>query len=207
MPFRILADYPRRPHLDFYRPHPGPFYSVCFELEATRVRTRAREVGASTYAALVWCFHRALLTVEAFRTRLAGEDVVLYEGLRVGMTVPAPGGTFSFATPPWDADAERFLGAARRVMAEASARVDLTGGSAPDFVYYTALPKVPFTSFLHVALPDPAAGQAQVAFGRFREADERVHVPVGVQVNHMFVHGADLGDLYEAARDSFARAF
>jgi hypothetical protein len=30
---------------------------------------------------------------------------------------------------------------------------------------------------------------------------------VGVLVNHLYVDGADLGDLYEAARDSFDRAF
>jgi hypothetical protein len=32
-------------------------------------------------------------------------------------------------------------------------------------------------------------------------------VPVGVLVNHLYVDGSDLGDLYEAAQDSFARAF
>jgi chloramphenicol O-acetyltransferase type A len=154
----------------------------------------------------VWCFHRALLGVDAFRTRLAGEDVVLYDGLRVGMTVPAPGGTFTFATPPWDADPERFLVTARGVMADASSRIDLSKGNAPDFAYYTALPQVPFRSFTHVALTDPTAGQPQTAFGRFSDS-ERVHVPVAVQVNHMFVDGADLGELYEAARNSFARAF
>jgi chloramphenicol O-acetyltransferase type A len=207
MSFRSLHDYPRRAHLGFYRAHPSPFYTVAFELDATRVRARARQIGASTYASLVWCCHRALLTLDAFRTRLAGEEVILYDGLRIGMTVPAPDGTYSFATPQWDADAERFLGAARRVMAEASSRVDLRGGNAPDFAYYTALPKVPFTSFAHVTLPDPTAGQPQIAFGRFRDAGERVRVPVSVQVNHMFVHGADLGELYEAARDSFTRAF
>jgi chloramphenicol O-acetyltransferase type A len=207
MPFRILHDYSRRAHLDFYRNHPSPFYTVAFELDATRVRARAKEIGASTYASLVWCCHRALLTLDAFRTRLAGDDVVLYEGLRIGMTVPAPAGTYTFATPPWSPDAERFLAAARRVMAEASSRVDLSGGDAPDFAYYTALPKVPFASFTHVTLPDPTAGQPQIAFGRFDEAGDRVRVPVAVQVNHMFVHGADLGELYEAARDSFATAF
>jgi chloramphenicol O-acetyltransferase len=85
--------------------------------------------------------------------------------------------------------------------------VDLTGGAAPDFAYYTSLPKVPFTSFTHVALPDPTAGQPETAFGKFREVDGRTLVPVGVLVNHLFVDGADLGELYEGASGSFARAF
>jgi hypothetical protein len=31
---------------------------VTFELDATRLRARAREVGGSTYAALAWAFRR-----------------------------------------------------------------------------------------------------------------------------------------------------
>lgn len=207
MSFRVLSDYPRRPHLEFFRRSANPFYSFTFELDATRVRGRARELGASTYAAMVWSYHRALSGIDAFRTRLQGEEVVLYESLRVGMTVPAPRRTFTFATLDWDLEAERFLATARDRMADASTRVDLTGGAAPDFAYYTALPGVPFTSFAHVALPDPTAGQPEAAFGRFREAGGRSYVPVGVLVNHLYVDGADLGDLCDAARDSFERAF
>jgi len=207
MGFRILQHYPRRAHLEFYRTNPNPFYGVSFELDATRVRSRARALGASTYAALVWAYHRALLGIDAFRTRLQGDDIVLYDTLRIGMTVPAPDRTFTFAPLDWDPSAEGFLSRAGAAIAQASAGVDLSGGAAPDFAYYTALPKVPFTSFTHVALGDPAAGQPEAAFGRFREQDGRTLVPVGVAVNHLYVDGADLGDLYEGLTDSFEEAF
>lgn len=207
MAFRVLRDYARRRHLEFYRRNPSPFYGCTFELDATALRARAREVGGSTYAALAWAFHRALLRIDAFRVRLHGEDVVLYDSLRVGMTVPAPHGTFSFATPAWDADGAAFLRAAEGTLARASQAVDLDAGAAPDFAYYTALPRVPFLHFTHVPLPDPTAGQPEAAFGRFAERDGRTLVPVGVSVNHLYVDGADLGALYEEARDSFAAAF
>jgi chloramphenicol O-acetyltransferase type A len=207
MSFRVLDDYPRRAHLEFFRQRADPFYSMTFELDATRVRERARELGASTYAALVWSYHRALSGIDAFRTRLDGERVVLHDRLRVGMTVPAPRRTFTFATLDWDSDAETFLGRARAVMSAASSHVDLSGGAAPDYAYYTALPLVPFTSFAHVALPDPRAGQPETAFGKFRAEGARAIVPVGVLVNHLYVDGADLGELCEAARESFERAF
>ncbi len=207
MGFRVLDDYPRRAHLEFYRSNPNPFYGVNFELDATRVRARARERGASTYAAMVWAYHRALLPIDAFRTRLRGEDVVLYDTLRIGMTVPAPGRTFTFAPLAWEESADGFLARAGQAVTSASKGIDLSGGADPDFAYYTALPKVPFTSFTHVRLPDPHQGQPEAAFGRFRESDGRTLVPVGVAVNHMYVDGADLGELYEGLVDSFARAF
>src|SRR5262245_14490311 len=102
MGYRTLARYPRRAHLEFYRMNPNPFYGVSFELDATRVRERARALDASTYAALIWAYHRALIGIDAFRTRLLGEDVVLYDTLHIGMTLPAPDRTFTFAALDWD---------------------------------------------------------------------------------------------------------
>jgi chloramphenicol O-acetyltransferase type A len=204
---RVLTDYPRRAHLEFFRRNPNPFYGVTFDLDATAVRTAARAASASTYAAMVWAYHRALLGIDAFRTRLVGENVVLHDSLRIGMTVRAPDRRFTFATLAFEDDARAFLARAADVIARAEQGVDLGGGDAPDFAYYTALPKVPFTHFTHVALADPTAGQPEAAFGKFREHGGRTLVPVGVLVNHLYVDGADLGDLYEAAQESFARAF
>jgi len=206
MSYRILADYPRRPHLDFFRRNPSPFYSASFELDATTVRARARELDASTFAAMVWCYHRALLRIDAFRTRLLGDEVVLHESLSVGMAVPAPRRTFTFAALPYDPDPLAWLPQAAAATADASTHVDLTGGAAPDFAYYTSIPKLPFTSFNHVLLADPRAGQPEAAFGKFRLEGERTIVPVGILVNHLYVDGADLGDLYEALTESFAQA-
>jgi len=85
--FRVLEDYPRRAHLEFYRRYPSPFYAVTFELDATRLRAAIVDAGVSTYAGFCWAFHRALLDIEAFRVRLHGEAVVLYDDLRLGLTV------------------------------------------------------------------------------------------------------------------------
>lgn len=204
---RVLDDYPRRAHLEFYRRYPNPFYALTFELDATRLRAAIVGAGVSTYAGFCWAFHRAVLTVDAFRVRLVGDTVVLHDTLRLGLTVPAPRRTFSFSDLDWHADPAVFFPAAADAMTRASASARLVGGEAPNFAYYTVLPRLPFTGFTHVTLPDPLAGQPEIAFGKFRECDGRVLVPVGLQVNHVYVDGADLGDLYDAAQDSFHRAF
>ena len=207
MGITLLTDYPRRAHLEFYRANPSPFYAVTFELEAARIRARAREVGGSTYAALCWAFHRAMLKVEAFRVRLESEDVVLLDTLRIGMTVPGPGRTFTFATHDWNPSGADFLKAAGEEMARSSAGVNLSRGNTPDFAYYTALPGVPFLGITHAPHRDRTAGQPMTAFGKFREDGPRLFVPVGLQVNHMYVDGLDVSDLYEGAQASFTAAF
>lgn len=203
----VLHDYPRRAHLEFYRRYPDPFYSVTFELELGHLRSRLRAAGFSTYAGMCWAFHAALQSIDAFRVRLDGDQVVQHDALRLGLTVPAPRRTFSFTTLDWHPDPAVFFPAAAAAMARASQRAQLGDGDAPDYAYYTALPRVPFTGFTHVRLPDPTAGQPEIAFGKLREDGPRTLVPVGVQVNHLFVDGVDLGDLHDAAAEAFARAF
>jgi chloramphenicol O-acetyltransferase type A len=207
MATKVLTEYPRRPHLEFYRANPSPFYAVTFELDAAALRARAREVGGSTYAALCWAFHRAMLPIDAFRVRLSGEDVVLHDTLRIGMTAPGPDRTFTFVAHEWNPDGEEFLRAAAAEVARSTGMVDLSRGKAPDFAYYTALPRVPFLSFTHAPHRDRDAGQPMTAFGQFHEDGARLLVPVGFQVNHMYVDGADIGDLYDGARASFGAAF
>ncbi len=204
MSHSVLSDYPRRAHYEFYRSHPSPFYSVTFLLDATRLRARLADERAPVYAGLCWHFHRALQALPAFRVRLLDDALVLHDGLRMGMTVPAPRRTFTFATFDWEPDWARFSAGARDVLARASAQVDLSGGAEPDFAYYTALPKIPFLAFTHVTPMDPTAGQPGTAFGRIGARGDGFVVPVGVQVNHLFIDGGDLGDLYEAAQESFA---
>jgi chloramphenicol O-acetyltransferase len=65
---------------------------------------------------------------------------------------------------------------------------------------------VPFLGITHVPHRDRTAGQPMTAFGKFREEGDRLFVPVGLQVNHMYVDGLDVSDLYAAAEESFARA-
>ena len=207
MATKVLTDYPRRAHLEFYRANPSPFYAVTFELEASRIRARAREVGGSTYAALCWAFHRALLKVDAFRVRLEGDDVVLHDTLRIGMTVPGPGRTFTFATHDWNESGVDFLEAAGQEIARSAGSVNLNRGNTPDFAYYTAVPGVPFLGITHAPHRDRTAGQPMTAFGKFREDGPRLFVPTGLQVNHMYVDGADISDLYEGAQRSFTEAF
>ena len=62
------------------------------------------------------------------------------------MTLPAPDRTFTFAALDWDPEPSRFLTHASELMERAKTHVDLSGEDTPDYAYYTALPKVPFTS-------------------------------------------------------------
>jgi chloramphenicol O-acetyltransferase type A len=200
MDYRVVDSYYRQVQLDFFRRYRSPFYAVTFELDVTGFKRHVDERGLPTYVNLCWVFLRAMQGIEDFRYRLLDGRVVLYERLHPSLTVPAPGGRFSFCALWWDPDLDAFNRAAAAAMAAAGAASSLADPGRQNAVYFTALPGVPFTSFTHVVPDDPEAGQTQVAFGRFRDDGGRRRVPVGLQINHLFIDGAALGRLCDAAQ-------
>lgn len=206
MAHRVVERYYRQEHFDFYRGYRSPFYSATFELDATRVKAYADRRGRSTYANLCYFFTRAMQGIEDFRYRWLDGRIVLYDRLHVGLTVPAPGGRFSFAYVAYHPSAERFNARAERVLAAAAGGVSLSESRQRNFIFFTALPGVPFSGFTHAVPDDPTEGEPRVAFGRFTSRDGALRVPVGVQVNHCFVDGATLGRLVEAAERAYAEA-
>src|SRR5688500_18726168 len=94
--YRVVQDYYRQEHLDFFARYRSPFYSVTFELDATAIKAFAERRGLPTYLNLAYFFTRALQAVEDFRYRLVDGQVLLYDQLHPALTVPAPGGRFSF---------------------------------------------------------------------------------------------------------------
>ncbi len=202
---RIVETYYRQQHYDFWSRYQNPFYATTFHLDMTRLKAFADERGYSVYVNLCYFFTRAMRAVEDFRYRLLDGRLVLYDEIHPGLTLPAPGGLFTFAYYEYHPDVAVFNERAREISEEARRTVDLGESEHRNQIFFTALPKVPFTSFTH-ATCQPTDAEPRVAFGQFAERDGRLLVPVGLQVNHMFIDGNALGELVEGAQRAFDEA-
>lgn len=202
MKYRIVRDYSRQRHFDYYLRYRHPFYAATIHFEIGRVKEFVERRGYPIYVNLCYFFTKAIQDLEDFRYRLLEGQLVLYETLHVGVTVPAPGGLFSFAHLDYHPDTETFNRIARETMERAGREVTLSEARHTNSVYFTALPGVPFSGFTHAA-DEPTDGAPRVAFGRFRRDGERLQVPTGIQVNHLFIDGAALGELAERVQRQY----
>jgi chloramphenicol O-acetyltransferase len=201
MAYRVVESYYRREIFEFFKDYRNPFYSVSFRLPFGRLKAFLDERSWRTYLNLCYFFTRAMQPLEDFRYRLKDGDFILYESIHPGLTVPAAGGLlFGFAHFSYSPNAARFN--AGVVMPSVDAPPNLSDDDTSIYVYFTAIPGIPFTTFTH-ATNDPSDAAPRVAFGKpYRESGEH-WVPVGIQVNHAFIDGRALGELYERAVDCF----
>jgi chloramphenicol O-acetyltransferase type A len=201
--YKVVEDYYRRQHFDFFRTYQMPYYSITFNLDTTAAVEFAKERGSSVYLTQCFLFARGMSRVEDFRYRVVDDQVVLYDHLEIAATLPAPNGTFSFARFDHDPDLESFLGRAEEVSRRARQSATLEATAEGNTILFTAVPGVRFTGFTHATPTDRTDGRARVAFGQFFEEAGRLMVPVGLGVNHIFIDGVALGRLVEEAQDEF----
>lgn len=202
--YRAVDSYYRQQNFDFFRGYPNPFYSVTFNLDATEIKRFCREQNHPVYLSLCYFFTRAMQPVEDFRYRLLDGQLVLYDQVHIGMTVPAPGGLFSFAHFDMSPDPASFYRRAKEVEDQGRKAATLETQEHTNYNYFTAIPGLAFTCFAHATPADTTDGAPRVAFGKFFEQNGRTLVPVGLTVNHIFIDGQALGYLGENAEREFA---
>ncbi len=200
MAYQVIDSYYRQQLFDFFSTYRDPFYALTFELDITGLKAFSDHQGHSTYLNLCYYFTRAMQGLEDFRYRVMGGRIVLYDHIDFAATLPAPNGLFSFAYFDYHPDVEVFNHQARAVAAAARAELDLRQPEDTNHVLYTALPKVRFTGFTHARPADGSDARPRCAFGQFFSQGTRLLVPVGLEVNHIFVDGAALGDLVQTAQ-------
>lgn len=204
MRFHPVETYYRQGTFDFFSDYPNPYYSISFDLDATAIKAFAKASGHPVYRSLCYFFCRAMGRIEDFRYRLRQGEMVLYDELHIGMTVPAPGRRFSFVHLLYDDDVAAFHRRAEEIESQGRDRALLDQEPHTNYIYLTAVPKVPFTSFAHAPGRERTDGAPRVAFGNFFERDDRLWLPVGITVNHLFIDGVALGELYEGLCEVFA---
>lgn len=201
MEYRVIEDYYRRQVFDRFRGYRDPFYSVSFRLKFSRMKEFLAERGYRTYLNLCYFFARATQPIEDFRVRFQEKELVLFEEIHLALTVPAANGTFSYVWYDYDPDVARFN--ANVELPDPNSPPTLVGPADLNYIYFTAIPGIPFTSFTH-ATDDPSDGAPRVAFGKPYEELGELWIPVGLQVNHAYVDGRPLGELYDRCEEVFA---
>ena len=203
MAFRIVEDYHRQQHFDFFRSYRNPFYAVTVELDITHLKAFTDAAGYPVYLNLCYFFTRGMHAVEDFKYRLRDGEIVRYDRLEVAATLPSPDGLFSFAYFGYDDDCARFNRRAAEIDASIRRRTTLAQPDDTNHVLFTSLPAVRFTGFTHATPEDTTDGRPRAAFGRFFARDGRLMVPVGLEVNHIFIDGSAVGELLEAVQNAY----
>ncbi len=191
-----LDRWPRKEHFDFFRKMEEPFWGVTVQVNCTQAYSTSKALGSSFF---VYYLHKTLMAVnqiDAFRYRVEGDRVAVYDRIDGSATIGREDESFGFSLIEFDADFAVF---SKNALAEME-RVKNTPGlftrnfDEPNLIHFSALPWLDFSGLSHARSFTFADSCPKISFGKMiTDAQGRRSMPMSVHVHHGLVDGVHLG--------------
>ncbi len=193
-----IENWPRKDHFKFFSQFDEPFFGLTVTIDCTAAYKRSKQLGVSFF---LYYLHKALAAanaVEAFRYRIDGDKVYLYDVVHASPTINRPDGTFGFSYVDYHPDFNTFVTGAQIEIE----RVQNTTGLIPaisgeNVIHFSAIPWVDFTSLSHARSFSFKDSMPKISFGKVTEKDGVKTMPVSIHVHHGLMDGYHVGQFVE----------
>ncbi|WP_207426622.1 chloramphenicol acetyltransferase [Pedobacter sp. SYSU D00535] len=189
-----INEWARKDHYRFFSRFEDPFFGVTVEIDCSKAYWAAKERQQSFFLYYLYRALKAANQIEAFRYRIVGEEVFLYDKVHASPTINRPNGTFGFAYMDYEEDENLFLEKAKEVILQVQQTEGLIPAvSGENVIHFSALPWLNFTAISHArsfSFPDSSP---KISFGKVTEKDGARKMPVSIHVHHGLADGYHVG--------------
>ena len=203
-----LASWPRAQHFQFFQGMNSPYFNICCELDATRLRAYCRAEGDSLFRAYLFLALKTINEQQPFRLRLVDGEIRDYQQISVSVVELCDDETFRFNNVDYDPVFESFQANARasaeKIKQGPFMPTDFQGMEAAlDTIHCSVIPWLSFTSFSHARNLAEIDSVPKVVFGKVREQHGRQLMPISVEVHHGLMDGLHVGRFVERLQALF----
>ncbi len=194
-----LESWPRREHFEFFRKFEEPFFGLVANVDVTKAYAVAKKKDVSFFLYYVHKVAAAVNGVEAFRYRIAGDEVFVYDRIDVSATLTREDNTFGFSLIEYHNNFNEFEVSAKKEIE----RVRNTPGlftrsfDVDNIIHFSAIPWINFTSLSHArsfTFPDSCP---KISVGKMIDENGRKVMPVSVHVHHALMDGYHVGLFFD----------
>ncbi|WP_183564998.1 chloramphenicol acetyltransferase [Mucilaginibacter sp. SP1R1] len=184
----------RKEHFNFFKNFEEPFFGVVVNIDCTIAYNFSRENGLPFF----WYYlHKSLTaanTLEPFKYRIDGDDILVYDQINAGPTIGRSNGTFGFSYVYFHESFHEFMTGARIEIERVENSTNLFAPNPDtDIIHYSSLPWIDFTSISHArgfSFPDSCP---KISFGKMTESKGKRSMPVSIHVHHGLMDGLHVG--------------
>jgi chloramphenicol O-acetyltransferase type A len=200
-----LTNWPRRELFEFFIGYTNPYFNVCSRVDVTKLVELVRQRDLRISSAVHYFALRVANEIEPFRYRLKDEGVFVYDVIHGGTTVLLPNETFTYAYFDYQRDFVKFVNDMGQAVDEVRAGDGrLRPTMRDDVIYHTTLPWISFTSFSHARTGGRGESIPRLVFGKFTKENERLMMPISVEVHHALVDGLHVGRYLSTLEEALA---
>jgi chloramphenicol O-acetyltransferase type A len=199
-----IQTWERKELFNFFKDFDEPYYGISADLECSGAYQYAKSRGISFFLYYLYLVLKAVNRTEAFRYRIEGDDLFLYDIIDGSSTIDRENGTFGFSNIPYEEELDLFLEKATMEVARVRAGSHLFSNEfGENIIHFSALPWIRFTSVSHPRQFGTDESIPKITMGQYYMDAGRMMIPVSVYVHHGLADGLHVGQFFETLQGLF----
>ncbi len=192
----------RKSQFLFYKDFDQPFFNITAEVDVTNVLRQCKQSGNSFFLTSLFLSQKVVNTIDAFRYRIQGDEVVIYENVEAGSTILFEDNTFGFCYFKDYSELEVYLLKGEERIRKAKAKkAFLPEDFRDDLIHYSVVPWVSFTSLQHARNTKSQDSIPKIVFGKYYRDGDTMKMPISVSAHHALVDGYHVGRYFSKMED------
>ncbi|NNG01385.1 MAG: chloramphenicol acetyltransferase [Desulfobacteraceae bacterium] len=193
-----LNSWPRLETYSFYKALDYPHFSVCADVDVTKLHEKCKKSDNSIFKAVLYGVSLTANTIEEFRYRIRGREIVVHDVVHPSFTVLTSDKLFTFCESKFTHDMDAFFRQTEIAISKVKKNPSLRDEPGrDDYLFISSIPWIRFTSVTHPIHMHPADSVPRLAWGKISEDNNRILMPLSVQVHHGLADGYHVGQFYE----------
>jgi chloramphenicol O-acetyltransferase type A len=192
-----ISQWPRKEIYHFFKDFEEPYYGIAMNLECTKAFEFAKERKISFFLYYLYLILKAVNQTEAFKYRIEGEELYLYDVINGSATIDRDDGTFGFSYIPYFEDLALFLEKATEEVIDVRMSDQLIKTElGENIIHFSSLPWIQFTHVSHPRSYSRRDSIPKITVGKYFMDGKKRLIPVSVHVNHAVADGLHVGEFF-----------
>lgn len=199
-----LNTYPRKGQFDYFESLAYPYVGVTVKVDISDFAKKVKERSLPFFLSFLYQIGRAADAVPEFRQRVVDGHLIEYETCLCSYTVSLPDNTYCYCDVPTDMPFDDFLLNAQKLQDEAIQNPSVVDEDPLPLYFISCVPWLHYESLIQPT-PSPADYNPRLTFGKYREENGKLLIPVSVLVNHALCDGYHINAFFDALNSLLAK--
>lgn len=194
MKFIDIENWKRREHFDFFKQLDYPHFNICCNLDITEFKKYISDNKLPFFISALYAASKAANEIPEFRLRIREDKVIEHEKINPSFTLITEEEVFSFCKTKFMEKFVDFRQNTQKDIEMAKGNVNMKDEPGQDnLLFITSIPWISFTSIAHPIQMKAVDSIPRISWGKFFEENDKIKLPLSVQVHHALVDGIHVG--------------
>lgn len=202
-----FANSHRQKHFNFFNQMNHPHLNITVEVEVQQFVNFVKDEFIKFTPAMVFAIAKSSNSIKEFKWRIRGEEVVEHDFVHPSYAVYTKASSvFSFCTVGFKSQLNDFIKDALQV--EAKMQQNPSFEDEPgrdDYLFMSSIPWFHFTAIQHAMHFHPCDSVPRFTFGKYIKKQNKLMMPLSIQVHHALVNGKEIADFLEVLQEYLNR--